>query len=264
MNSQKQIFIELIAQISLFGVWTYISFIVESYLAIRWVILLSVVFILGNRSQLIYLRDKIQDRIYNKLMVPLSTHLYAHYLDTLPPNTSIIDVGMGNAISLINNKETVRRKNIHIMGCDVVQPTVLIGEENIKRAKLDDLVSIKLQDMFELETDEKFDSIVYTCSWPLIEKPREMVIHSQRYLKPGGKIAILVYLEEKKSKFKNFVKPHLIHFLGKMNDYGRVTTVKEMDEFCAKNFVYHEIKPALRHKVPMWGECKAYMVDIQC
>ena len=263
MNT-KMVCLRLCLQLGIFGLWVSIAYVEESYLALRWILILGTVFLLGNKKDLLGLLEQIQDSIYNKLMVPFSTNLYGHYLSSLPVDSLVLDIGMGNAKALLNNRELISKQRVRFIGCDINPPTVQIAKENIRRAQMQGHIQIRLQDVFLYENSDKFDSVLFSDCWALIPNIKDMVCHVQKYLKPGGTIVILTTLEEQKSSFREFVKPRIVDVLGRMNDFGRNTSIQEMEEFLGQKFLDYKMEIALVHDIALWGESKAYSVTIQC
>eukprot|EP00824_Muranothrix_gubernata_P013664 TRINITY_DN283_c0_g1_i1.p1 TRINITY_DN283_c0_g1~~TRINITY_DN283_c0_g1_i1.p1 ORF type:complete len:273 (-),score=30.31 TRINITY_DN283_c0_g1_i1:65-883(-) len=265
-SEAKWVILSLLVQLSLIVGWacfvyTSVSSQTEGLLLLG---LFVVTFFLRNREELDTVKQLTQDIIYSHLVVPFSTQIYGNFLKGVEPNSKILDIGIGNAKALINNADLVREKNLFIYGCDINPPTVQIGNENIREAKLEKHATIKLQDVFEYETNEKYDYVVFSDCWALIPPIKDMVLLVRKWVRKGGKIVIVTTLEDRITFWKKLVKPNVKYVLGRMNDFGRCTTKKEMDDFLQENFTNFKNEMIYYKKYNSYGEIKSYKVSITC
>ncbi|DAZ93366.1 TPA: hypothetical protein N0F65_001551 [Lagenidium giganteum] len=57
-------------------------------------------------------------RVYDALIVRLTTEWYSEVLKRLPLDCELLDVGIGTGTALANNEDPVRTKNIRVDGVD--------------------------------------------------------------------------------------------------------------------------------------------------
>ena len=252
----------IILQLMILTTLSIISYIYEGYICIFFIILFTIIFILGNTSRLRGALNLLQDTIYNKGIVPYTTKIYLPYLQSIPQGSLILDVGIGNAKALLAHSHLIKQKNLHILGCDINPATVRIARNNIREKEMDAHIQVKLQDIFKYESADLYDIVVFSECWAVIPCIQQMVLHSRKFLKPKGIIIILTALDDKRSRVKDFIKPNIRRILGEMNDFGRSTTVAQMDHFLCHNFSSYEKQIIYERNIRGYGSVRSYMVII--
>jgi ubiquinone/menaquinone biosynthesis C-methylase UbiE len=114
---------------------------------------------------------------------------YRTLIPILKKGMKILDVGCGTgAISKdIANKVGKEGK---VIGIDNTESFILSGKDSYKSVTNLELIHV---DLFDFNTDEKFDLIVSARVLQWLKNPKEAIIKMKSMLKPGGMISILDY-----------------------------------------------------------------------
>jgi 16S rRNA G1207 methylase RsmC len=206
-------------------------------------------------------RWQFQDAFYAKFISPYTAKLYKAYFEDESIGSSILDVGVGNALAMLENADLVKNKSFDIEGIDINCKSVEIAEFNVKRFGMSDRIAVKCEDLFKYDTTKKYNTILFSESWAVVPCIKDMIMHSIKYLKEKGKIVIITTLDENPSFFLRWVKPKIKYVFGDMNNFGRVTTVKEMQEFCSQ-FKNAELKVGHARSLPLIGIISTYIITI--
>jgi ubiquinone/menaquinone biosynthesis C-methylase UbiE len=249
--------VKLIGMLCILGILIYI------YSKTRMVILLLVapLIIFINFKKLFAFKDSLQDSIYNKIMMPFTQKLYKLTIPIQPKGIRILDVGVGNGISLLSCSECIRQNDYHIVGIDINPASIEIAKANIKKYNMEEHVSAECQNLYQYKS-EKYDMVFFSDCWAVIPDSKQMVKFSMNFLKPNGKITVVTTLDDKATFMKRVVKPKVEWIFGKMSSFGRVTTYNEMEEYLKENFANYDIKQIYYDKIGCYGEIKTYMINI--
>jgi ubiquinone/menaquinone biosynthesis C-methylase UbiE len=104
----------------------------------------------------------------------------------------VLDVGCGTGAISKGIAERVRPTG-HVTGIDNTEAFIVSGKETNKAVSNLELVHA---DLFQFETEEKFDLIVSARTLQWLSAPKEALIKLKSMLKPGGLISILDYNHE--------------------------------------------------------------------
>jgi len=178
--------------------------------------------------------SKIYDKLFGDTNYILSTpNLLNKVITNFPPNTKILDLGCGNGICY-NHKDTInyiKKNNLQITGIDIDPIYIKFCKQRIIDNKLESNVIILLQDVFEYQTLDKFDYIIFSESAPLMSQTFLCKITnyvSDNLLKRKGKMIFINNLLENPSIMVKFFKPLLKYII--WTDFGRVLKKKEFEE----------------------------------
>jgi len=201
--------------------------------------------------------------IYDYLVVAKYTEFMNKvFLETIDDKSSILDIGIGTGLSMINNHLLLQKKQLSIDGIDIDPDYVHACQENIEKKKLNDRLTVNKINIYNYETSKKYDYVLFSDSYAVIPNVHLMIEHCKKYLKPNGKIVVLTTLEDDVTVMKLFVKPRLLYVT--LCDFGKVTSKAE--------FVYKiehenklevdEISCIYQRAIPVYGEIKSYMVKL--
>lgn len=164
-----------------------------------------------------------------KLATP---NLYNYSISKLPDNSKVLDFGCGNGICYKNNNviNTIKNKNLNIIGIDIDEIYIKQCSERIITSNLQDNVCIKLMNIFDYEIEEKinkFDYVILSESAPLLSN--ELLVNIIKYidnnlLKQDGKIIFINNLTDSKNPMKD-LKPYLKYI--SLIDFGRLLSLEE-------------------------------------
>ena len=166
-----------------------------------------------------------------KLSTP---NLYNYSISKLSDNSKILDFGCGNGICYKNNNviDTIKSKNLQIIGIDIDEVYIKQCNKRIINSELEDRVTIKLMNIFDYEikdNEDKFDYVIFSESAPLLSN--ELLVNIIKYIdinliKKDGKIIFINNLTDSKSPVKIF-KPYLKYI--SLIDFGRLLSFDEFN-----------------------------------
>ena len=138
------------------------------------------------------------EQVYNNIAKNFNQKRYkvwdkvAEFLDTLEPNTSMLEIGCGNG------KNMLYRNDLRMVGID-------ISEEQVSICKAKGLC-VEKSNMVNLAFDDcTFDSIICIATYHHLDNDidrKKAVLEMYRTLKVGGKVLICVWAMEQPSYTK--------------------------------------------------------------
>jgi SAM-dependent methyltransferase len=173
------------------------------------------------------------DYFFGNEKFKLSTpNLYNYSINKLKNNSKVLDFGCGNGICYKNDNviDTIKNKNLQIVGIDIDEVYVKQCSERIINSNLEKNVTIKLMNIFnyQLENNEdKFDYVIFSESAPLLSN--ELLVNIIKYIdnnliKKDGKIIFINNLTDESSPMKIY-KPYLKYI--SLIDFGRLLSDQE-------------------------------------
>ena len=158
--------------------------------------------------------------IYNRALLPLTSKWYAAVLERLPDGARLLDVGIGTGGALIRNQETLRAKNVEVVGIDIDEDYVRQCQKSIEKNNLSDIVRVELQSVYDFNEGD-FDAIYFSASFMLLPDPDSALEHVSGLLGQNGRLYFTQTIEESRSRLMEKGKP-LLKKLTSI-DFGKVT-----------------------------------------
>ena len=158
--------------------------------------------------------------IYNHAFAPLTVRWYRSVLEQLQPNTRMLDIGIGTALSLVANADLVRTKGIHVHGVDIDPDYVKQARKAVEKAGLSQSVDVYLESIYD-HHGGPYDAAYFAASFMLMPDPPRALRHVSNLLKPGGRIYFTQTFQETRSPLMEKLKPFLVHLT--TIDFGHVT-----------------------------------------
>ena len=131
--------------------------------------------------------------VYDVLIVKMTTRWYASVLKDLGKNSTLLDVGIGTATALRNNKSIVDAKDLRVAGIDYDARYIKAAERRVaKDAKLRDRVSVVCASVYDgqvlaaLRPKGGFDAAYFSGSLTLMPDPVEAAAGRGRR-RPAGR-----------------------------------------------------------------------------
>jgi demethylmenaquinone methyltransferase/2-methoxy-6-polyprenyl-1,4-benzoquinol methylase len=141
-------------------------------------------------------------RRYNLLAALLSFGQDARWrstmVDQVSPSkpTTVLDVACGPCAV---TKRLAKRTSARIVGIDLTEAMLREGQRNVRRAHLEDRVSLVLGRGEQLPfADASFDALTFTYLLRYVEDPQATLRELARVVVPGGRIASLEFAVPKK------------------------------------------------------------------
>ena len=135
--------------------------------------------------------------VYDVLIVKMTTRWYASVLKTLDRSSTLLDVGIGTATALRNNKSLVEAKDLRVAGIDCDARYIKAAERRVAQdAKLRDRVSVVCASVYDgqvlaaLRPKGGFDAAYFSGSLTLMPDPPAALKAAATMLRPGGAIYV--------------------------------------------------------------------------
>jgi cyclopropane fatty-acyl-phospholipid synthase-like methyltransferase len=157
--------------------------------------------------------------------------LYSKFLSGCETDSRILDIGIGNGSALCRSEGLIKERNLHIVGVDICEDSLLECEENIRKNGLEGHVELVHGRELSEKDYEKFDKAFLSNSYSVIDEIGDVLNVAMDSTK-DGQCVIALALFDKACRLKEFVKKNLKHILG--FDCGRYIThsslTDELDE----------------------------------
>jgi ubiquinone/menaquinone biosynthesis C-methylase UbiE len=162
----------------------------------------------------------IRSRIYDALIIGLTSKWYAAVIDRLPHGASMLDVGIGTAGALVANADRIREKRIRVSGVDIDGDYIERAKERVETSGLGDHVQVNLESVYDHQGGP-YDAVYFSASFMLLPDPEGALSHCVSLLKPDGRLYFTQTIQTRRSSVMEWFKP-LLKRLSSI-DFGRVT-----------------------------------------
>jgi tRNA A58 N-methylase Trm61 len=170
----------------------------------------------------------------------MTTPWYTTVLERIEPNSTILDVGIGEGAALMHNSTLLTTKRLQWHGVDIDADYVNCCHNNITKNNLSKSVTVSCESIYDHQG--KYDHIYFSGSFMLLPDPIKALQHVTSLLKSSnGKIFFTQTMETNRSLLLEFIKPLLKYFL--TIDFGNVTYENEFLELlkkCNMNIIEHK------------------------
>uniref|UniRef100_K3X164 Methyltransferase domain-containing protein n=1 Tax=Globisporangium ultimum (strain ATCC 200006 / CBS 805.95 / DAOM BR144) TaxID=431595 RepID=K3X164_GLOUD len=164
-------------------------------------------------------------RVYDALIVNLTTGWYEHVLKRMPAHSKLLDVGIGTGLALANNEALLRAKDIAVDGVDYDLDYVKRCKVLMKNHRLDAVVTAHHASIYDY-TGGPYDAVYFSSSLMIMPDPVAALKHTAAMLKPKGRVYVTQTIQTKRSKIVELGKP-LLKFLTTI-DFGNVTYEEDL------------------------------------
>ncbi|ETK87295.1 hypothetical protein L915_08246 [Phytophthora nicotianae] len=165
-------------------------------------------------------------RIYDAMIVKLTTGWYAEVLGRLPKGSKFLDVGIGTGLALINNGDQLKAKNITVDGVDYDKDYVVRCRALLKESQLTSHVQVHHASIYDYRGGP-YDAVYFSSSLMLMPDAVKALQHCVAMLKPGtGKVYVTQTIQTSHSMLVEIGKP-LLKFLTTI-DFGTVTYEEDL------------------------------------
>jgi 2-polyprenyl-3-methyl-5-hydroxy-6-metoxy-1,4-benzoquinol methylase len=188
------------------------------------------------------MRARLRAFIYRMLIVRMTSRWYLEVLKRVPSNAFILDVGIGEGKSLINNRDLLNKKTLRVHGIDYDNDYVQHCSAAIADNNLSSQVSVSYESVYDHKSPVKYDCVYFSGSFMILPEPEAALAHVCSLLKDkDSKVYFTQTIETKKSWLLEIIKPLLKYVL--TIDFGHVTYENEflsLLERCNMKVIEHE------------------------
>jgi alpha-N-acetylglucosaminidase len=165
-------------------------------------------------------------KIYDTLIVSLTTEWYERVLLRLAPKSVMLDVGIGTGLALVNNKTLLEAKGIKVEGVDYDLDYVKHCKEVVAERGLSHAIKVQHTSIYDFKGGP-YDAVYFSASLMIMPDPVIALKHGISMLKPKvGRIYITLTIQTQKSIIAEYGKP-LLKFLTTI-DFGNVTYEEDL------------------------------------
>ncbi len=158
--------------------------------------------------------------IYNALISNMTAGWYAAVLERVPAGARLLDVGVGTGRALLENRETLLGKDVHVTGIDIDNSYVETCRAAVAGVGLSERVEILLESVYD-HRGGPYDAIYFSASFMLLPDPVAALEHVKGLLANDGRLYFTQTFEHERSGTMERLKP-LLRFLTTI-DFGQVT-----------------------------------------
>ncbi|RHY87047.1 hypothetical protein DYB37_011792 [Aphanomyces astaci] len=163
----------------------------------------------------------VRGKVYDFVIVKMTTEWYREVLDLLAPKSRVLDVGIGTGMALIHNKALVESKGIIVDGVDYDKDYIIDCKKNVTRHNMDSSVQVVHASVYDYTSEFKYDAVYFSGSLMIMPDPVKALSHTASLLSPDGRIYVTQTIQTKKSWATEVAKPFL-KFVTTI-DFGSVT-----------------------------------------
>lgn len=193
---------------------------------------------------------------------------YATLVSLLKPGLKVLDVGCGTGAISKDIANVVGPKG-HVTGIDNTGHFIESGKETYRDIENLELINT---DLFDFETEVKFDLIVSARTIQWLSNPQEAIAKMKNMLKPGGWLSVLDYDHTALEWFPEpplMMRRFYISFLRWRSDAGMSNEIAEEAadflkmlgfqniEVLNADEVYEKGQPDFEHKISIWSKVAA-------
>ncbi len=165
-------------------------------------------------------------KVYDFLIVRLNGEWYREVLELLPPNSRLLDVGIGTGRALITHKGLLKAKQIFVDGVDYDYDYIVDCKKNVSDCGLEDSIHVHYASIYDYTSEAKYDAAYFSASLMIMPDQVKALKHSMKLLKPEGNIYVTQTIQTKPSWFAEKLKPLLKFFT--TVDFGQVTYERDI------------------------------------
>ncbi|CAH0474999.1 unnamed protein product [Peronospora belbahrii] len=160
-------------------------------------------------------------RIYNAIIVKLTTGWYAEVLERLPNGSKLLDVGIGTGLALINNGQQLKLKKISVDGVDYEEDYVIWCKTLVKDKQLTNLIQVHHASVYDFQGGP-YDAVYFSSSLMIMPDAVKALHHCMGMLKrKTGRVYVTQTIQTRCSRLVEIGKPLLKFFT--TIDFGTVT-----------------------------------------
>ena len=167
-----------------------------------------------------------KNQLYKLIIDSVTNYCYKNCLEYFTPDSTILDVGIGNGVMLKNYHMLIKDKMLKITGIDINKSYLDHCNGFIKAYRLEDYIQIHQQPVqsYEPPSSPYFDFILFSMSFMLFNQQGVVLDRVKEWLKPGGKIIFFQTMFKERAPLMELIKPKL-KFVTTI-DFGKVTYEK--------------------------------------
>ena len=162
----------------------------------------------------------IRSRIYDSLILRLTSGWYAAVLTRLPTGSHMLDVGIGTAGALLANANLIKDRQLQVTGIDIDADYVERALKRLQSSTIAQYTAVHRESIYDHQGGP-YDVVYFSASFMLLPNPEQALHHCCELLKPDGRIVFTQTMHKQRSAWTETLKPMLRRLTS--IDFGRVT-----------------------------------------
>lgn len=177
-------------------------------------------------------RQKLYDKLFGDKNLPTSTtNLYIKFLQKLPDNSRILDVGVGTGVYFENPDciSLIQHKGLKIHGIDIAEKDIILASKKVEKSGLSHLVKVEHRNIFSINSFSDYNVIIFSESYPVINHilMKSIINHIVSVSSYKGLLQFINNVEDNPNWVQRSTK-HLLKYITFGTDFGRVVSTKDM------------------------------------
>lgn len=172
--------------------------------------------------------------VYDFVIVRMTTKWYAHFLYRISTKQKVLDIGIGTASALIENKDVLTKKDIQIVGVDYEQSYITKAKQLAAKHQLQDRISLHCDSVYSSDLASygaPFDAAYFSGSISLMPDPPKALRAVAKVLKPQGLIYVTQTFQQRYTPVLGYIKP-LMGYITTI-DFGKLTYEADLKRIVA-------------------------------
>lgn len=215
------------------------------------------------KNKLSLLKKNSKTGLYNFLVGRYTIYLYKNFFKNIPDNSTVLDIGVGDGYSILENIDLVKSKNLKIYAVDINKEDISIFRKRIQELNLNsyfEVYDVGVEDI-EKETGNRIpvgiDYVFFSNSYSVIPQIKDIIFYVKKTIEPKF-FVISTTLGGNSNSILSLIKPNLSKVtLG--IDFGRYISYTEfMNEI--KSYSLTIVHQEITHSnfIPFWGEINVF------
>lgn len=166
------------------------------------------------------LAGRIRACMYDTVIVGMTAGWYRAVLERVPPESHLLDVGIGTGAALLANADLLVQRKIQVLGVDVDRDYVSRCRTAVARRALAARIDVRAESIYD-HVGGPYGAAYFSGSFMLLPDPAAALRHVATLLAPGAPVFFTQTFEHIRSPWLERIKP-LLRWLTTI-DFGRVT-----------------------------------------
>lgn len=143
-----------------------------------------------------------------------------------------MDIGIGTAVALVNNKPLLLERNLSVVGIDYDAPYIAKAKRVVTEAQLSERVAVHCKSVYDtplpppLSGKPKYDAVYFSGSITLMPDPPAALKAAAAVLKEGGAIYVTQTFQKRPIPLMQYIKP-LMYYVTTI-DFGQLTYERDI------------------------------------
>ncbi|KAK3276377.1 hypothetical protein CYMTET_15540 [Cymbomonas tetramitiformis] len=199
--------------------------------------------------------------VYDIVIVKMTTKWYAFVLNRISSKQKVLDIGIGTASALIENKDILEKKDIQIVGVDYEQSYITKAKHLAAKHHLQNRISLHCDSVYTSDLASygaPFDVAYFSGSISLMPDPPKALRAVAKVLKPQGLIYVTQTYQQRYTPLLGYIKP-LMGYVTTI-DFGKLTYEADLKRIVADAGMRIVENTAIPGSVDNYFQCAKFVM----